>query len=50
MVTFFYIYYGMLASNQLEWLQWALDFMMGIFECVGFSNNVKKIVGMSCQP
>ena len=47
---FFYTDNRMVASTSLGWLQTAFDTMTGIFRQMGLRTNVRKTVGMVCQP
>ena len=40
----------MVASTNPVWLQNAFDTLTGIFDRVGLRTNVRKTVGMVCQP
>ena len=40
----------MVASTNLGWLQTAFDKLTGIFDRVGLRTNIRKIVGIVCQP
>jgi hypothetical protein len=53
MAAFFAIFYvddAYLASQDPEFLQWALDILVDLFACVGLETNVKKIQTMICTP
>ena len=48
--AFFYEDNGMVASNNLGWIQTAFDMLTGILDRVGLRKNFRKTVGMVCQP
>ena len=39
-----------MASTNPWWIQYAFDTLMGIFDRVGLWTNVRKTMGMVCQP
>ena len=47
---FFYAYDALIASTQLEWLQEAFNALIGVFDLVGFSTNVGKMVRIIFHP
>ena len=47
---FFYTDNGMVASTGPGWIKTAFDTLMGIFNRVGMHTNVRKTVGVVCQP
>ena len=50
LAALFYTDDGLLASLKLDCLQEALDVLTILFDRVGIQTNVKKTVGMVCQP
>ena len=50
MGVLFYADNGILALTSPDHLQEALDVLTGLFVMVGIQTNVKKMVGMVCQP
>ena len=46
----FYTCDGPLGSRDLEWLQGALNVLIGLFLKIGLSSNVDKSNTMTCQP
>ena len=50
LVVYFYANDGLVASNQPERLQRALDILTGIFDWFGLRTNTRKTVSMACQP
>ena len=49
MVTFFWSENRLLTSTQLQWIQWALYVLIGIFEGVVLNTNVKMLENILCQ-
>ena len=49
-VAFFYGGNGLVASTYPGWLQSAFYTLMGLFDRVGLRTNIRKTVGMACQP
>ena len=47
---FFYADDRMVASTYPGWLHTAFNTLAGIFDRVGLLTNVRKTVGMVCQP
>ena len=47
---FFYAENGMVASTNPGWLKNAIEIMPGLLGQVGMQTNVRKTVGMVCQP
>ena len=48
--AFFYTNDGMVVSTGLVWLQTTFDTLMELFDLVCLWTNVRKTVGMVCQP
>ena len=48
--AFFCANYGMVASTDPGWLQLAFDMLTGLFDRVGLQTNIRKTMGMVCQP
>ena len=48
--VFFYADIYMLASTNLGWLHTAFDMLKVIIDQVGLKTNIRKIVGVVCQP
>ena len=46
----FYADDGMVASSDPQWLQGALNTLVGLFDRVGMQTNVGKTVGIVCHP
>ena len=46
----FYADYGMVASSDPQWLQGAFNTLVGLFDRVGLRKNVRKTVGIVCNP
>ena len=46
----FYADDGMLASSDLQWLQWAFAQLVGLFDRVGLNTNTGKAVSMTFWP
>ena len=38
----FYTDYGMIASSDPQWLQWAFTQLVGMFDRVGINTNIRK--------
>ena len=49
-ISVFNVENGMVASTNPVWLQTAFDTLMGLFDRVGLRTNIRKTVGMVCQP
>ena len=49
-MVIFYVYSGMIGSRYLEWIQGAVNALIGIFGRVVLMNNVAKSKTMTCQP
>ena len=45
----FYADNGMVESSDPQWLQWAFNALVGLFERVGLHTNVGKMVSMTCR-
>ena len=50
LVAYFYANNGILASTQLERIQMAFGVLNDLLNLVGLHINMKKTVGMVCQP
>ena len=48
--AFFYAYNGLVVSTDPGWIQSLFGMLTGLFNQVGLRNNVRKTVGMVCQP
>ena len=48
--AFLYADDGLVAPTDLGWLQSAFDTLTGLFDRVGLRKNVRKTVGIVCQP
>ena len=46
----FYADDEMVTSSDPQWIQWAFDTLVSIFERVGMQTNVGKTVSMVCRP
>ena len=46
----FYADDGMVASSDPQWLQWAFNAIVDLFERLGLRTNVGKTVSMTCRP
>ena len=46
MASFFYMDYGLIKSTCPDWIQWAVDFLTGIFEWVGVWKSYGNTVGL----
>ena len=46
----FYADDDMVASSDPQWIQWAFDTLVSIFERVGMQTNVRKTASMVCRP
>ena len=47
---FLYADTGMVASNELWWLQTSFDALTGLFDRVWLKTNVRKTLGIVCHP
>ena len=47
---FFYAYDDLLGSREPEWLQGALNFLIGLFQMIGLAANIAKSKTILCQP
>ena len=46
----FYADYGLIGSQDLDWIQWALNALIIIFRRVILMSEVTKSKTMTCQP
>ena len=46
----FYVKDGMVGSCDLDWLQHAVNVLVGLFRRYGLASNVAKSCTMKCQP
>ena len=46
----FYAKYGMVSSRESDWLQHAMNFLVGLFRRYGLAANIAKSHKMTCHP